>query len=101
MTTDGIVINLEERAKQSSRDVHVIAGGPPSEDAVALAFVRLHGNHYRYVTEWRRWIGWDGKRWGIDKDGTVFGLIRTIVREAVGGTKHERRIATANCIAGV
>jgi len=76
MTTDGIVINLEERAKQSSRDVRVIAGGPPSEDAVALAFVRLHGNHYRYVTECRRWIGWDGKRWGIDKDGTVFALIR-------------------------
>ena len=25
----------------------------------------------------------------------------TIIREAVGGTKHERRIATANCIAGV
>jgi putative DNA primase/helicase len=101
MTTDGIVINLEERAKQSGKDFRVIAGGPPSEDAVALAFVRLHDSHYRYVAAWRRWIGWDGKRWVVDKDGAVFALIRTIVREAVGGTRHERRIATANYIAGV
>ena len=34
------------------------------QDAVALAFVRLHGAHYRFVPAWRRWIGWDGKRWG-------------------------------------
>jgi putative DNA primase/helicase len=101
MTTDGIVINLEERGKHFGKEARMVAGGPPSEDAVALAFVRLHGSHYRYVPAWRRWIGWNGKRWMIDKDGAVFALIRTIVREAVGGTKHERRIATANYIAGV
>jgi putative DNA primase/helicase len=101
MTTDGIVINLEERAKHVGKDVRLVAGGPPSEDAIALAFVGLHGNHYRYVPAWRRWIAWDGKRWVIDHDGAVFALIRAIVREAVGGTKHERRLATANTIAGV
>src|SRR5450631_174804 len=89
MTTDGIVINLEERAKHVGKDVRLVAGGPPSEDAIALAFVGLHGNHYRYVPAWRRWIAWDGKRWVIDHDGAVFALIRAIVREAVGGTKHE------------
>jgi len=101
MTTDGIIINLEERKKLAGNAARSVAGGPPSEDAVALAFVRLHGSHHRYVPAWRRWIGWEGKRWAIDHDGTVFALIRSIVREAVGGTRHERRLATANTIAGV
>lgn len=101
MTTDGIVISLEERVKLATKDVRVVAGGPPSEDAVALAFVRLHGSHYRFVPAWRRWIGWDGKRWTIDHEGAVFASIRAIVRDAVGGTRHERRVATANTIAGV
>jgi putative DNA primase/helicase len=101
MTADGIVISLEERVKLAAKDVRVVAGGPPSEDAIALAFVRLHGSHHRFVPAWRRWIDWNGERWVIDNDGAVFALIRTIVRDAVGGTKHERRLATANTIAGV
>ena len=44
---------------------------------------------------------WDGKRWVQDSTGSVFALIRKIVYEAVGGTRHERKIATAGYIAGV
>ena len=62
--------------------------------------MRLYGDRYRYVPAWQRWIGWDGKRWAIDHHNTVSATIRTIVREVVGGTRHERRIATANYIRG-
>ena len=73
----------------------------PSEDALALAFVARHGRDYRYVAPWHRWMRWDGKRWVPDSTGHVFALIRAMVREVVGGTRHERRIATAAYVAGV
>ena len=100
MNGDGIIINLEDRKKSVIKDARFVAGGPPSQDAVALAFVRLYGDRYRYVPAWQRWIGWDGKRWAIDHHNAVSATIRTIIREAVGGTRHERRIATANYIRG-
>ena len=100
MNGDGIIINLEDRKKSVIKDARFVAGGPPSQDAIALAFVRLYGDRYRYVPAWQRWIGWDGKRWAIDHHNAVSATIRTIIREAVGGTRHERRIATANYIRG-
>ncbi len=100
MSNDGIIIDFEERKKLAAKVVRVDAGGPPSQDAVALAFVRQHGHHYRFVPAWQRWIRWDGKRWVIDHDNVVSALIRSIIRDAVGGTRHERRIATANYIRG-
>ncbi len=100
MNGDGIIINLEDRKKTVVRDTRFVAGGPPSQDAIALAFVRLYSDRYRYVPAWQRWIGWDGKRWAIDHHNAVSANIRTIIREAVGGTRHERRIATANYIRG-
>jgi len=68
---------------------------------MASAFVARFGHEYRYVAPWHRWITWDGKRWVQDSTGSVFALIRKIVYEAVGGTRHERKIATAGYIAGV
>ena len=101
MTTDGIIINLEERAKHAGKDVRLVTGGPPSEDALALAFVRLYGDRCRFIPAWNRWLCWDGMRWAADRDGTVYTLIRAIVRETVGGTRHERRLATAHTVAAV
>jgi putative DNA primase/helicase len=101
MAAEGIVVSLEERARVASRELHSGDGSAPSEDAMALAFVARHGREYRYVAPWHRWIRWEGKRWVQDSTGHVFALIRVMVREVVGGTRHERRIATAAYIAGV
>jgi putative DNA primase/helicase len=101
MAADGIVVNLEERAKHAIRALRTLDGSPPSEDAMALAFVARYGREYRYVAPWHRWIRWQGKRWVPDSTGHVFALIRSMVREVVGGTRHERRIATAAYITGV
>jgi hypothetical protein len=101
MAAEGIVVSLEERARLASRELHSGDGSPPSEDAMALAFVARHGREYRYVSPWHRWIRWESKRWVPDSTGHVFALIRAMVREAVGGTRHERRIATASYVAGV
>jgi putative DNA primase/helicase len=101
MASDRVVINLEDRARQVAREASPRGDAAPSEDAMALAFVQRYGVEYRYVAPWHRWITWDGKRWVQDSTGSVFALIRKIVYEAVGGTRHERKIATAGYIAGV
>jgi hypothetical protein len=80
MSTDSSIVSLEDRKRAAGQERRLVVAGPPSEDAVALAFVRLHGRHYRYVPAWRRWIGWEGKRWAIDRGNAVFDLIRTLIR---------------------
>lgn len=75
--------------------------GPPSEDAVALAFVDARLNEYRYVPPWSRWLRWDGKRWCEDSTGNVYAHIRELVRAKVEGTKHERGTAASAYVAGV
>ena len=74
---------------------------PPSEDAMALAFVDAHVVDYRYVAPWSRWYRWDGKRWHEDSTGNVFALIRRMIRDRVFGTKHERGTAASSYVAGV
>src|SRR5665213_3555106 len=101
MVSDRVVINLDQRARKSGDGTPPGDGSAPSEDAIASAFVARFGHEYRYVAPWHRWIKWDGKRWVHDATGNVFALIRKIVHESVGGTRHERKIATAGYIAGV
>lgn len=99
MTTDGIVIDLEHARR--ARHETLLANAARSEDAMALAFVALHGQQHRYVAPWHRWLKWDGKRWIEDSTGHVFALIRNLVRDVVGGTPKERKVASAAYIAGV
>jgi P4 family phage/plasmid primase-like protien len=101
MATEHTVIQLSQRAREARGELSAADGSAPSEHAVASAFVAMHGDEYRYVAPWCRWIKWDGKRWVRDATGNVFALIRRLVYELVGGTRHERRIATAGYIAGV
>ena len=34
-----------------------------TDSANADAFVRRHGDGFRYVIEWGRWLAWSGERW--------------------------------------
>ena len=45
-----------------------------SEVNVARSFAGLHENDLRYVSEWGRWMTWDGQRWCRDRDLSVFDL---------------------------
>ncbi len=92
---------VPQRTTENIRAAATSESGPPSEDALALAFVEDHGSHYRYVAPWSRWYRWGGKRWREDSTGNVYAIIRGMVRVRVAGTKHERGTAAASYIAGV
>ena len=101
MATDHVVINLNQRGKKGGGGALPNDGCAPSEHAVAALFVARYGHEYRYVATWSRWIKWDGMRWVRDETGNVYALIRKVVVDEVGGSRHERKIATAGYIAGV
>jgi putative DNA primase/helicase len=59
------------------------ASSPPTtEDALGLAFAKVHANALRYVAMWSRWLRWDSKRWYMDETLSVFDLVRKQCREA-------------------
>ena len=68
------------------------AGGAPtepeatapdySEEALALAFARLHGGDLRYVAAWGQWYRWTGSMWRPDETREVPDLIRAVDRAA-------------------
>ena len=73
----------------------------PSEDAMALEFVARHGDQYRHVAPWHRWLKWDGKRWREDSTASVYQCIRELVRATVEGDKGERSTANASFVSGI
>jgi putative DNA primase/helicase len=78
---------------------------PPeySDDALAAAFTRLHGDELRYVAAWGKWLRYDGRRWAEDRTIAVFDLVRTTCRHAAGDAEEKiaRQIASAKTIASV
>ena len=100
MASDRVVINLDQRARKGGDGLRAVMDRA-LRGRHGVSLCARFGNEYRYVAPWHRWIMWDGKRWVQDSTGSVFALIRKIVHEAVGGTRNERKIATAGYIAGV
>ena len=57
----------------------------------------VRGPLARYVTAWKRWYIWDGKRWAADEIGDIFyyakRAVRNIYSEAAAAESDERRKA--------
>ena len=63
------------------------------EDALALEFTRQHGDDWRYVASWGKWLHWDGVRWKVERTLAVFDLARKICRASAA---LEESIGRAN-----
>lgn len=93
---------LRAPAKKSNGQAYAkIVASVRSEDAMALAFVERHGAEFRYIPPWHKWVRWDGKKWRDYATTSVYATIRTMIREAVAGTKVERKNANAAFVSGV
>src|SRR5262245_30908326 len=90
---DGI-INLAERMTKQR-------GGPPvSEDGLALTFAERHSDALRFVSDWNKWMHFDGVRWQRDSTLHVFDCVRAICREAADSSQ-QRAIKSAKTVAAV
>src|SRR5688572_25316566 len=53
-----------------------------SDDGLALAFAERHEMTLRFVSDWNRWMIWDGVTWGRDEQMLVVDYARTLARDA-------------------
>jgi putative DNA primase/helicase len=57
-----------------------LPGEPMTELGYAKRLVHVYGDRLRYVSAWRRWLVWDGKRWAHDATGQSARWAKSIAR---------------------
>lgn len=75
-----------------------------TEDGLATAFTRRHGEDWRYCALWGKWLVWTGVRWNADQLLYIQHLSRNICRAAALKAETPRlraRLASASSIAAV
>ena len=90
--------NLTEPPQDGERAVWA------SEDFLALAFTRLYGYDWRFVSLWGKWLVWTGQRWHSEATLFALHLIRHVCREASHKADSPRlagKLASSATVAGV
>jgi putative DNA primase/helicase len=74
-----------------------------SDEALAQQFADIHANELRYVPEWNKWYGYDGKVWAQDKTLIHYRCARKICRQAAAGCNDNkaRTLASAKTVNAV
>lgn len=74
-----------------------------AEDALALDFASQHVGDLRYVSEWGKWMRWDGAKWRDDRTAAAYDLIRYFVRQMAfrSAGVEAKKLATAQKVAAV
>jgi putative DNA primase/helicase len=76
---------------------------PYVEDSMALIFAARHAHELRYVSEWARWLSYDGGRWAYDTTLHTFDRARAICRGIAldCSEKPATAIASAKTVAAI
>ncbi len=75
-----------------------------SDDGLASAFTRRHGEDWRYCAAWGKWFVWTGQRWNEDRTLGVFNLVRHVSRtasERAEKPSDQNKLASAATVAAV
>ena len=75
-----------------------------SDDALAETFRERHGDDWRFVPQWGRWMHWDGSRWARDEASAHLDAIRHVCREQAvrhGHARQAQRIASHKTVVSV
>lgn len=75
-----------------------------SDEALALRFATKHADDLRYVSQWGKWMHWDGCRWQFDETRKALHYSRQVCRAAASEVNKEnlqRSIASGRTINAV
>jgi putative DNA primase/helicase len=62
-----------------------------SDTGNAVRFVREHGRDMRHCHPWRKWLGWDGRRWRTDETGEAMRRAKATVKRLYDWAAAELR----------
>ncbi len=101
---DGVVIEASRAAEQA--EVEASGASPEySDEYLALRFSVAHELDAQFVSEWSRWMLWDGAAWRADQTMTVWRWAREICRDAAIEAETRqlkgKSIASAKTVAAV
>jgi P4 family phage/plasmid primase-like protien len=65
----------------------------------AERLVHRHGKIIRYVPAWKKWLKWDGRRWKIDDELAVPGLVKETIRSILNEAAFTDDLATRRALA--
>lgn len=72
-----------------------VNGSDPTDARNAEKLVELHGENIRYVPEFRKWLIWNGKIWGVDEAYEIINLatdtIRTLLANSLNIPDSDRK----------
>src|SRR5688500_5117339 len=60
---------------------------PCSDQWNAERWVTEHGDDFRYVYPWKRWLVWDDHRWDIDHTDAVMRRAKDTIRQMLTGAQ--------------
>lgn len=88
----------ESKQKNSLDDVR-----DHTDEALALEFARRQAMFMRYVSDWNRWMLWDGIMWVRDETMLVFSEARALCREdaACAPKSLQTRLLSSRTVAAV
>ena len=94
--------NSRKQRKPSTRKpraANVGEGFPLTDTGLSERLALQHGDNLCYVSMWKKWLVWDGKRWAMDDTAAVEQLgkatVRSIYAEAGGSVVDDDRDALA------
>jgi hypothetical protein len=85
---------------------HGVAGVPATRDSeagIAQAFTRKHGDDWRYVAAWGKWLMWSGQQWIAEPTLRVLDLIRSMCLEtaaSIGTPSIKTRLSSVRTVNG-
>src|SRR5262245_13033722 len=91
-------------AREAPQEVSIEQVPAFSDDWLALAFTKRHGDDLRYCALWGKWLHWDGTRWKVDETRKIFDLVRKIIREVAvecNDLKASKQMASSKTVAAV
>jgi putative DNA primase/helicase len=89
------------QSKRPGTSIEVADARPPeySDEALALRFSQQHGATLRYVSAWKRWLLWNGRRWTFDATMRTFDLARRVCRVASAEINDPQKVKLASAVA--
>lgn len=85
--TDHLLVDFDDETGKGGAGVELCTKAQealtlaPTEDSVALAFMKQEKGRMLYAHLHGRWMVWDGTRWANDSTGHAFNRIRDIARD--------------------
>ena len=80
-----LVLMDEEEETTSTDEIAEESGLPElfikegrTDLANARRLIAVHGNKLKFCHAWGKWLIWDGRRWAVDENGSVYRLAKNI-----------------------